>query len=299
MDVYKSVEIFKSVKIVNAKWSRDMSASIINARLTMSIQEITELTIEFDDPGFKVLSDSKLPLGAEVIYGKHRLVISDIETGEGGGEGGFTIRCRPRVVHRLKNRKGKMVLRNLSPSEFIKRETEAAGGTAVVQSSARRNNIARDVPESGNEGTKNNSSWTTFNRLANELGYAVFEVGGTIFFGKPTWLMKKNPRVAAHWLGRKAKESQRVTKFPECIRSLDEDGRAEIRISVTTERAHLFYPGYKLSLSGVPRFGGNYLITEVEYPLDGSDDPSITAQTPKDPVVQSKDGKTETKETKK
>lgn len=292
MATIKSQSMISGLVIRKAKWKDDVAPQVINLDVDLSTGQVSQITLTVDDPGFEILGKSKLPLGASVDYEKQKMAIADIDVGEGGGAGGFSVVARPRVVRKLKRRKGKLVLRSVSPSQFVKQETKAAGGEAVVQPSARRQTIARDVPQSGSEGTDENSSWTTFQRLAGELGFIVFEAAGVVYFGKPSWLVKRSKKVHVYWsTDFKKHRATHATTIPQCSRSLDDDGKATITVTVPYERAGEFIPGGALVLHGIPTFNSTYMITSVKYQVDGYSDVTVNAETPTDPDVPEKEKK--------
>lgn len=280
-----SSSYFRDVIIRNVKWAKNISTDIISASLSLDIGQVSELTIEVDDPKWATFKASHLPLGAHVSYHDFRFNVARYELTAGGGEGGFTIVARPRVVRNLKNRKGKLVMNNVSPSRFVALETRAAGGKAICQPSNVRQQVVRDVQVPGQEGNADTSSWSTFQRLANELGFIVYESAGIIYFGKPTWLVKRNPVHKVSWTFGADDPPSRAVSIPTGYRSLDDMGRATVDVTVPIERANEFRVGHSIRLTGVPRFSDErFIINTIDYPLvqDGGD-VAINATTPFNP----------------
>lgn len=275
----------------NGKWSDNVSTDTISAKVEMTTDEVTQLTIAIDDPGLKILSKSHLPLGAPMTYQKLKLSIASIEVGGDESET-LTVVARPRVVRALKKRRGKMVMKGLSPSEFVRIETEKAGGEAVCQSTSSRTSIARDVRPKGEDSGDQYSSWSTFQRLAGEVGFIVFEYGGKIYFGEPTWLIKRHTAQVVRWDSDPADRDEGktyATAIPNCRKSEDDEGRSTVTLSVDRKRAHLFRPGLGVRLEGVPGFNKTFLISAVAYDIASAEtDVEITAVTPHDPTPQEK-----------
>lgn len=260
-------------------------ASLSTIDLDMGISQVTEMTLTFDDPTFDILKSGIFDLDTQVRYRGLELRVSVLETNAGGGMGGVTVRCRPNAVHKLKKLRGTFVMQNVSPATYVATECKKAGIKApIAQSSPVKKRIARDVKEKGDDYDETNfpSAWTTFQRLANEIGYVMYEVGGIIYFGKPTWLVKKQPKLEVKWYPENGKEPYTIPEFRQSIDSED----IEVSLSLPLERSGNVYPGLGLAIEGFPKFSGNYLVTAVNYPLAGVGTISVTASTIRNPKPQ-------------
>jgi hypothetical protein len=246
--------------------------------------QVTELSFTIEDPDFKILSSGVFDLNTKVTYRKLQLLVAVIETGPGGGLGGFTVRCRPEIVSKLKKRRGSFVMNKVSPTTFITSEVKKAGGKIVAQPSPVRGRVTRDVPQKGEKYDEASfpSTWTTMQRLADELGYLMFEVAGTIYFGKPTWLIRNQPKVRVAWYPENGNEPYSVPEFRQSIDSTD----VELNLELPIERAGSVLPGYGINIVNFPKFAGTYFITNVSYPLIGPGTVSVTASTAKNPEPQ-------------
>lgn len=257
---------------------------VADVTVDMAVSQITELTFTIEDPGFKILSSNVFDINTKVTYKGLKLIIAVVETNPGGGLGGFTIRCRPEIVSKLKKRQGKLVLNNISPTAFVIREVKAAGGNIVAQPSSTRSRIARDVPQKGEsyDTASKPSTWTTMQRLADELSYLMYEVAGTIYFGKPTWLVENTPKVNVVWYPDNGKEPYSIPEFRQSIDNED----VELSLELPIERAGDVLPGYGITLTGFPKYAGTYFINNVTYPLIGPGTVTVSASTIKDPEPQ-------------
>jgi hypothetical protein len=138
-------------------------------------------------------------------------------------------------------------------------------------------------------------------RLASEKGFLMYEIGDVIYFGQPTWLVKRSKTVEVVWEGN---DSQAPMTFPEFRQSLDNED-VELTIELPIERAGTIYPGQGLQLSGYSKFSGTYFIQSVKYPLVGVGNVAVTASTVRNPEPQksgdaggtsSSDGKVKSRE---
>lgn len=268
----------------------DMLDMVISADLEMGVDQVTELTFTFDDPGFKILSSGKFDLDTPVLYRGLHLSTAVLETTEGGGLGGLTVRCRPLAVRKLKKLRGDRVLHQITPAAYLRSECKKAGiaKDPLAQKSAKKKKIARDVKEDGAryDPASYPSAWTTMQRLAGELGYLLYEVGGTIFFGQPTWLVRHQPTVEVMWYPENGMEPLSIPEFRHSEDSKD----LEISLTLPLERAGSVFPGVGIKISGFPKYTGKYFINSVAYPLAGDGTVTVTASTIRNPEPQTGTG---------
>jgi hypothetical protein len=268
--------------------------AITEVTLDMSTSQVTELSFTIDDPAWVILGKGWFDIETPVTYRGLKLTVAVIETTPGGGLGGLTVKCRPSATSKLKKQRGDRVVKGVSAASFVASECAAVGVTAVVQSSPTKPRIARDTPQKGQDYDESNhpSSWTTFQRLANELGYLMYEVGGVIYFGKPTWLINQKPKVAVQWY---PDTDAAPMSFPQFRQSIDSED-IEVTVELGLDRAGTIFPGYGITFNGVPKYAGTYFVTGVNYPLAGTGTMSVSASTVRNPKPQKsgeEDGTTE------
>ena len=279
----------QDVFVRGKKLDKDTYDLIFSADLEMSTDQVSELAISIDDPGFKILERGTFNTNTPVTYRGLHLYVAVIETNDGGGLGGLTIRCRPLAVKKLKDLKGKRVMKDVTSGAYVIAEctTAKVGQTPVVQHLAKKKQIKRDKAESGvtYDLASEPSAWTTIQRLAGEEGCIVYEVGGRIYFGKPTWLVEKLPQLEVGWY---PEDNTEPTMIPQFRQSVDSD-ETEITVELPISRAGMVIPGMGITFPGFPRFTGSYYVTGVNYPLVGSGrgNVSISATTVKNPEKQS------------
>ena len=265
----------------------DALDKITNADIEMGVDQVTELTLKFDDPGFRMLANNLFDLKTPVRYRGLDLYIAAIETDPGGGLGGMTIRCRPIAVRKLKQLRGTKTRRDITPAAYLASECELAkvAKRPVAQDSKPKKKIVRDASESGVSYDPANvpSAWTTIQRLASEIGFVVYEVGGVIYFGKPTWLVERHPNVVVDWYAANGDEPMAIPQ----IRKSEDSKDVEVTVQLSLDRAGEVIPGKGLQLQNFPKFSDTYFITTVSYPLAGSGTISVTATTVRDPEKQS------------
>lgn len=285
-----------NVFLHGGKLKSNIAASVTDANISWSVTEISQLSLTIADPGFELFREGIFEKGVAVLYREQGLPDLEFRVAavnlDGGptGTGGIQIQCRSQGVQKLKKRRGAKVMKKASPSNFVEAECKAAGLKCVSQPSPKRAQVARDVAKKGNDdqGADKPSSWTTFQRLATELGYYCFEFAGTVYFGKPTWLIDrdKDPLVVA--LPLDGAPDVWVTRTMPTI-NMSEDAEVPVEISnVELEKVRFkeCRPGGALRLRGLPPFNAEYLITSLGLPLMGTGTLSVSASTPKNPPKQ-------------
>lgn len=293
-DALDSTDPLDKVVFFGAKLKRDVREDLLTADLDMSTDLVSELTLEVADPDFKHLRKGLFEVGLPVLYEDMMMEVASVEVQPKSGNEVITVRCRPRSVRRLKKRRGVKVMRQASPTDFVKAECQAVNVNVVAQDSPKRKQVARDVKRRGHRTDQDGeapSSWTTFRRLADELGYIMFEAAGTIYFGKPTWLLKRHEADAMEVNWKKDDEKTWTIQVPQCSRSADNEDIVSVAFQLPVERGQKLRPGQAIKLSGVPSFNDTYLVQSVTYSLLRADYVTVQAGTPEDPEKALKEGR--------
>lgn len=261
------VTALNEVFLMGTQLNLNVRDAITTATFDAGVDRVSQLELEFSDPDFRILGSGIIAAGMRTSFVGYDLEVSAIETGGSSNIETVNIKCRPLMFRRLDSRRGAKVMRNASPSEFIIDECKAIGASYVVQPSPRRNQVARDVPAKGStEGTHPPSSWTTFQRLANELNYLLFEAQNTLYFGQASWLVANVATVLA--VGFKTgPEAYRTLDVPSCRQSLDDPTGTTTRFNLPISRAAESVVGRGFDLTGVPTFNARYMIDTVSCDL--------------------------------
>lgn len=179
-------------------------AALISAKLSLSTSEVTQLELTFEDDGLIGIGSTSLGhLGTLIGYGPLDLAIEAVEFGGGtAGTGGVTVTARPAGIAHLRDLYGPQTFTGFSPSDFVALCAGLANLHAVIQPSTTRPSIVvADASTSSTAGvtSKAETYWAACGRLADEVGYLLFEAAGTLFFGKPSWLISIVPPLPLAW----------------------------------------------------------------------------------------------------
>lgn len=262
----------------------DVSEAVRSMAWSEKTSGAAQLQIDLEDPGLEILRSGLFADGTAVDYeGRELIVAATAVDGGDAGRGGLTVKCRSKAVDALKARTGSLVMRGASPSTFVQAEVAAVGGLSVVEASASRSQVARDTDESVS-GASRPSSWSTFVRLAREIGYSLFETSDTIVFARQAYLAAlSDPLQVTLGAG---DDSTDLVGVPTCRRSRDTPRDVEISGELPLERAPELYVGAPIELLGVPTFEDTYLLVSLDWEVRPESLVSFTARLPIDPDPQ-------------
>lgn len=277
--------VVDDVLLRGRKLTLDIGPALLEATFSVSFTQIGELAIGVYDPSFHILESGMFDVGGSVDFRSYRQEITAVETQAApDGKGMLLARCRAASIGRLSRRRGPKVMHKASPSEFVIAECKKVGAKYVVQPSARRKSVARDTSKSENtsSGDVKPSSWTTFERFARELGYALFESENTIYFGQPSWLRKRDGKAAVvTWLTGASTDTVGVPRFRDELGP--SDAGVSVEFDVPRERLNEFPPGGRVKMA-FPRFGEEtYLVTGLSFPVLDTGWATVQAGKPVDP----------------
>lgn len=277
----------------------DLAPLITTSTFTASVDGESEIQTTIEDSGLRRLRGGIFNINSTTVDWMtiHKMSIAAIEVNPGGsGRGGLRIEWRSRYIRNLKQtRRGAHVMRGVSASQYVTSECRAIGLVHVfAQHTSRRTQIARDVPAADSppeEGANYPSAWTTFQRLAREEGFIVFEYGGSMYFGRPSWIRaRRKEQNLAGWQEH-ANDQERMLVLPTCRRSADARALVEVEVQYPWSNRLNFRPGWSLDLRGVPGFNGAYIVNSVAWDLTMSTGiATITASSAIDPRPESPQG---------
>lgn len=255
---------------------------LTNATVSLAMDQVMEIEFELHDPGWRYFRSfgPNGPNGRDATYGDMKLTVySSSFDGGPSGVGGSMYRLQPRGIKRLREIRGPLTRNDISASQYVKDAAWHAGMNAIVQDSAIRPFISRDL-EDGQSTGDSKHEWSTITRLADEEGYVIYESLNTLFFGKPWWLYDTQRRHVCG-IGANVRPEEMMIDLPSASMSSSDDTPDEITVKLPRTRATEFLPGHSLEVRGVPIFDTyKLLITRVEYPLAGVGDVSVTAKRP-------------------
>lgn len=273
------------------KLATNVVEAVTSASIDLSTSEVSQLNLTLSDPGLVLLEQRLFQAGTTRDPGSHveyrglRFECSAVEVGDDGDGPVVVVEARSVVGQRLKRARGPVSGSKTSATDFARRLVTDVGGRFVGQPTAAKATVSRQ---------KGETSWDTLARLADEVGFVVFESAGTVFFGKPTWLIGRDGSdvVALAW-DPDGDVDNRLIGMPRCRSTADNAKKAAtVSWQAFGTLGDDVRPGQRLQLTGVPGFEGRYLVTSVTIPLDDATPVSVEAATPINPVPQPPPAKT-------
>jgi hypothetical protein len=261
-----------------------LQRSVLSGELTVSMSEVTTLSLVFADPELVILESGLFRKGVPVTYGRRlQLVVTTRTIEDSSGVPQLTIEAMDRGAQKARHTRGELVRRDVSPSTYVAIGAKEAGLAAVVQPTGRRRHITRKGASKGQPAEDEYSVWQ---RLADDLGFVCFVVAGVVYFAQPTWLHKHLPAIDVDW-----RHDERVLGLPRATESANDPSQpVSLDLAVTDELADVLIPGAGARIRHLPTFEATYLVTETRVPLDDSQGCSVSAATPVNPEPAPKGG---------
>jgi murein DD-endopeptidase MepM/ murein hydrolase activator NlpD len=256
------------VLVVGNKLKANVVENVLKADVSMSSSEVTQLRLSIrEDEDFTLtksglfVAGSPTTTGSAITYGDLEFEVRAIDIAPRGTDHALDVTARSWGAGILRRQRGARVRRNLSPTDYAALAAKSADLEFVGQPTGKRKAIPRQ---------KNDSEWQTLQRLASEIGGVCFEAAGVLYFGQPTYLIEHTEQVVVDWKGKDTDES--IDALPTCRRSGDDEkGLATVSVPMRGPVSEQARPGMSMPLSGIPKFEGRYMVTDVNMSLaDGS-----------------------------
>lgn len=286
----------REVLFNDTRLKADVAELVTKLTVDLTTNGVSQLTIDVADQSMAMLKTNLLKKGTAVKVGDLQFDVSAFELVDTGAGPGLTITARSKGAQKLRRQRGPLVVNNVSPTDFMGRLCAEAGIRFVGQPSVVRASCSRvlkddskDDPAKGMKAIVGGyeSSWEAGERLAEELGFWFFEASGVVFFAQPSWLMKRRVPTVWRWPDAKAPGEIGRLNVPS-FRTSDDDynNGASGTLLVPQIAAYDLRPGQPFNVVDLPApvFDGLYLITDVNYELDGVTPATVSLATPVDPA---------------
>lgn len=289
----------KTLEFPSGDSDRIRSRIVDVPRIQLSTRESSQLDLKVSDPHLELVGKPVLKYGTAVYFNAGQLdpnsrpfpppgiffVIDNVILTSEDGVPTLNLKATNAGTRMLKRAVEATVHRNISPTKYARDAATLAGLKFVGEETANRPQIG-PTPDQRPEDRP--SKWDVIQNLAAEQGFVAFEMFNTLYFARPTWLLDRASKIhVVRYRGELTswEEPKAVTAIglPSCERIGDV---VRIEVSVDPRDARDLKPTQRLDFTGVPSFGGKYLITSVEHQLDGTTPVAVTAETPVDPEPQ-------------
>jgi hypothetical protein len=260
----------------------EISASVMNADMSLTVDAVSQLSLTIHDPGFRMLNANYFQIRMPVDYDGMKFEVSVVEAGPGDGPQQITLDCRSAACQKMKRDKGQKSWGKISPSDFAKMMADQFGLKFFGQPTPAKDEIVRVRNEDTDE-----STWDILSKVAGDSQYWMFESDGRLFFTSQTFLLGKYANISIPWPPTDKKKDLLVLDTPTCRRSEDDPNGAECELLIHWEDGVRLRPGMTFGLTGngMKPFGIFYLITEVSWKPGQPESVRVVARTPVDPKL--------------
>lgn len=298
---YRPPTSIRDLRISGSADSANVADLVIDGRIDLTAQEVSELTFTMVNEGPLRLGSGQglLTMEAAVDWAGHLFSIAALEHSQGEGGELAVITCRDRGAQKLRKTNRNPTTgeqmgdtaygvdvagRELSATEYAHLQAGYAGLGIIGQGSARRANIA---PVKGEDGIYE-SPWDVLVRLAGEEGFACFVSGAYLYFGKPTFLAEHAIDVRVGVNNAYGDRRLDAIGHPAVRQSLDDVEGATIELLLPRWRGEQVRPGMVLDVRGIYGVPQRWLVQRVSWPLDAGVEPvTVEGRQPVDPPIES------------
>lgn len=280
----------RAIQVAGKGLADNIVEAVTNANLSLANSQTSQLVITVADPDLALLHGGFLAKGTAVDYGAQKLRVAVREVTTNGSLAALALTCRSRGIQAMKAEKGRHVWRGQSYTHWLAAQAHARGLKFLGEPSATRSIIERKH----DQGQTPESSWDVAARGAQTLGYLLFESEGTIYFGRPSWLVRRLPHTDITWhTGGGGKTTPGLLAVPN-VRDSDDDPTAGITgsLSCSPGLTEVLSPARVVRLHGMGEYSRTYLVTSSSLDLGGRRTGAVQIGTPVDPDPAPEDGST-------
>lgn len=256
----------------------EVSELVTEMTVSYTMDGASEVSFTVIDPNFTLMSSGYFQVRQDVVYGPTLLSISSVEVSQSDSmHPQVKVEARSFGIGRLKRDKDIEAYANMSGTEYAALVAQRHGMNFVGEPSTSQKAIFKASGQNVDE-----SAWTVLQRAAGDNQFVVFESDGTLFFASQLWLMGRYGNVTLNWPPADDEPFQ-LTQVPTLRTSDDDPLAGTFQAQMLRQNATQLRPGMTVNFSGIPQFGGQFLITEVSF-REGVPDPvSISGRTPAQP----------------
>lgn len=276
--------------------SRDVTQSITDMSVSLSLSGSSEISVTVVDPNFTYASANYFQVRRDIFYRDLWFEIAAVETQRSESvHPQYTIQCRSKAVQLMKRDKKPEAYRGMTGYDFAQAMAKRFAMNFVGERTTKKQAIVK-----GKSKNSDDSVWTVLSSLASEQNFICFESSNTLFFCSEKFLLGKwgdpefvygdfkfvpfvfpepNPQVLPG-----AKDKYVLLEQPRLRRSDDDVNAAEGSMIVDRFNGKNLRPGMTIYLAGIPDFEGFYIITDVSF-NEGTPEPvQVSFRVPVDPT---------------
>ncbi len=275
----------------------DLSARVTGGEMSMSAEQVSQLTLNLLDTDRRLGRKGLLRNGAPLTWSRpgmtrgpnEREVLpwnGQVAAHEIDGEDPLSWKITSRSITSQLLRHGDLfaagTIKNASLSEYGAQLAKAVGSDFTGQGLPRLADIAPDT-----SADKPESAWDVLQRVAGDEGVWAWEADGHLYIGRPSWLIDRLVTIPV------TVETGRITDcigLPKPRESIDAPGGATtLDLNLPRWRGELVRPGMTLAMTWpdwLSNYPDRFLVSSVSWPVDGGLAPvAVSCVEPVDPPV--------------
>jgi hypothetical protein len=268
----------------------ELGKAITGGSVDFSTTEVSQMTLVLDDPKLVLTDRHGLQTGTVLDnYGLRwqvmRFEVLDSRAGE-------QVRLIAHPIGAVRLRSSvPSATQGISPTEYLAALARQAGLRFVGEPTAPRDITPAEVEDTRGltTVTRRQTAWEVGTDWARRLGMLFFEAAGTVYFGRPQYLVSQGRRMQISWRTFSYAESAAgpaypALEVPHCQATARDFGQQvltvlrqqDVIVKAKIERTvgEALRPGTRVSLAGVPQFNHTgLLMSRVSWSLSDLHDP--------------------------
>lgn len=292
-----------SIGSVDTGQMADIAENITSMRLSLTMDQASELSFSVVDPNFVFASNNYFQIRRDVFYRELIFEIARVEVAKSESvHPEYRLTCYNKNVQMMKRDKKPEAYRGISASDYARTVAKRFNMNSVVQETPKKQSIVK-----GRSSKSDENVWDVLQRSAADAEFVCFEIDNCLFFCSQTFLLGKwgdpnyqymgNFFVPFGWPDNDDKafpgsaQKYILLDMPTFVRSENDPMDAEGTLSVERINGVQLRPGMTINITGIPDFENGYLVTEVSFDEGVPDPVQVSFRTPKKPSAGQK-GKT-------
>lgn len=235
----------------------DISGLVTAVTLDLAVGQVGELALICHDP---TLNLARRDLsGAILEWDRAKWDLSADSVSLAAAE--VTLAARSRLARRLRSTFRVVGTHKRRPDQWVVQVIDRLGGKAIVEPASGRGVLP--------EGT-DQTLWDVLSGLADDLGWALVEHGGYVWFGSPAWALAGGtglPMFPVTW-----RSDERTDLLDATVSKTadDPDNTGVGDLTLPWAAGSRLRPWHRLELSGLGKYDGVWLVETVSAANDGT-----------------------------
>ena len=268
------------VRIAGKKIAAQLADVIADLSLDYSVGQVAELSITALDPTGRLDNSPIAALGTTVTMTDDPTgswEVGSIDAIYGAGIT-WTYRCRSKLAKNLRTRFKVGAEVKVSPTEWVTKRVQEAGGKIVAQKSAKR--IA--IGQGGKQDRQ--SVLDVINSLAQELEWAWCEHANTFYFGDPHWALQGGTGLPTWPVTWKKNERSDAMSLSVNLSDDDTESRGTLELALPNNYGRRLRPWHRIELRDLGAYSGTWLVNSVSYRDDNYSTVDVSCSLPRKPA---------------